>query len=104
MRRLVALVCIRLVARVLCTTADACNTGAPMPTPKPPSTPLAEIQTFTGVLFPYGATVIRYDRDMRSDALIRAKLVVTLAQWQGFLGCAQLTPDAFEEERRYLLG
>ncbi len=104
MMRAIAVFCIHVVAMVLFTTAHACDTGAPILKPEQPSSPLAEIQKFTGTLFPYGATVIRYERQMESDALIRAKLFVTPAQWQGFLGCARLEPDAFEEEKRYLLG
>ena len=104
MKRLVVLFCIPLVATVLLARAHACNTGAPIVGPERPSTPLAEIEKFTGVLFPYGAIVIRHDIDRRSDALVRAKLLVTHAQWQGLLGCARLSPDDFEESRRYLLG
>jgi hypothetical protein len=104
MKHVVALLCIPLVAMLLPAGAHACNTGAPVLGPERPSTPLSEIEKHTGVLFPYGATVLRYDIDLRSDALIRAKLVVTHAQWQGLLGCAKLSPDAFEEAQRYLLG
>jgi hypothetical protein len=104
MKRVIALLCIPFLALLLLVPAHACNTGAPILGPERPSTPLSEIEKHTGVMFPYGATVIRHDIDLRSDALIRAKLVVTHAQWQGLLGCARLSPSDFEEGRRYLLG
>jgi len=60
--------------------------------PERRSSPLAEIDKFTSVLFPYGATVIHYEREMEFDALIRAKLLVAPAQWQGFLGARGSSP------------
>jgi hypothetical protein len=65
---------------------------------------LKELEESTGIGFPQGVTLIRYERDLGSDALIRAKLAFTPEQWTSFVNASPLDPDTFEEEQRYLLG
>ena len=91
---------------VLVVTLFACDNrkGEQSLNPQTNSAALKEIEEFTGVQFPEGATVIRYGREMEFDALVRAKLVLTPSQWQSFLGHLLLDPSAFEEDQRYLLG
>jgi len=65
---------------------------------------LQQIEQFTRVSFPEGATVVQQARTSDSDAILRAKLLMTPAQWTAFVGALALPADAFEEEKRYLLG
>lgn len=65
---------------------------------------LQDIERRTGLQFPAGTQLIRHDLATDSDALLRARLSMTPAQWAAFTASLQLPADAFEEERRYLLG
>ena len=65
---------------------------------------LTEIEDLTKVRFPAGATLIHHDRARDSDALVRAKLRMTVEQWSSFQAALQLHVDAFSEDKRYLLG
>ncbi len=65
---------------------------------------LLEIESFTGLKFPQDTTLIYYEREMESDALIRAKLSFTPSQWETFSKQLPIDPDTFDDEQRYLLG
>lgn len=65
---------------------------------------LKKLEELIGIQFPKGTTLIRYERQTESDALIRAKLTFTSSQWESFVSTSPLNPDIFEEEQRYLLG
>jgi hypothetical protein len=65
---------------------------------------LGQIEAATGIRLPPGTTVIQHARASDSDALVRARLAMSPEQLSAFLGALSLTNDAFEEDKRYLLG
>ena len=65
---------------------------------------LQDIETSIAIEFPPGTRLIHVERSTESDALIRAKLVVTPTQWANFVASSPLDPDTFEDGQRYLLG
>ncbi len=91
---------------LLIATLLACNTdsGEDAVNTATTSAQLQEIASFTGLRFPDGITLIRYEREMESDALIRAKFIFTPSQWHSFLNQLPFEPNAFDNEQRYLLG
>jgi hypothetical protein len=97
---------VRLLELILVAVLFACGShhGEESMNAATQSAQLQEIESFTGLRFPKGVTLIHYEREMESDALIRAKFVFTPSQWQSFLSQSPLDPDTFEDEQRYLLG
>jgi hypothetical protein len=101
-----------LVVAMVLAALSACDKpqGEP-PVNAPTSAPassgvsaLQQIEQTTGIRFPEGAALLQLARASDSDLLIRAKLAMTPAQWTAFLATLTLPADAFEEEKRYLLG
>lgn len=69
-----------------------------------PAGAVHRIEAVTGLKLPPGTTVIQYASASDSDALLRAKLAMSPEQLGAFLGTLALATDAFQEDRRYLLG
>ena len=98
---------------VLLTCASACHNREGEANVKPtaasaPATSKAnalhEVERITGLRFPEGVVLLRHERASDSDALVRARLTMTPAQWATFLAALSVPADAFDEEKRYLLG
>lgn len=84
--------------------ACSCSSGENSMNTAAKSAQLQEIESFTGLEFPEGITLLRYEREMESDALIRAKFNFSPSQWASFLKRLPLDPDTFDDDQRYLLG
>jgi hypothetical protein len=84
--------------------ACSCNSGENTMNTATQSDQLLEIESYTGLKFPQDSKLIYYEREMESDALIRAKFSFTPSQWQTFSKQLPMDPDTFEDEQRYLLG
>jgi hypothetical protein len=65
---------------------------------------LRRMEAVIGIQLPPGTTVIQHAGASDSDALLRAKLAMGPEQFSTFLSTLSLTTDAFEDDKRYLLG
>jgi hypothetical protein len=99
------------VALLICASACDNRQGEVGVKPARPATPasssanaLGEVERLTGLRFPEGVVLVRYERASDSDALVRARLTMTPTQWAAFLAALSVAANAFEEEKRYLLG
>lgn len=78
------------------------ETRSPSGTASPTKT--AALEHALGLILPANATVIGYSEATESDKMFRVKLRVSQQAFEQWLKGFGVTPDDFEEEKRYQLG